>query len=91
MDRTLAAVAVGIGVYQFFNSLRKEHTVDDIPDLLLGVVASLIWTVYEVRKGANSSAIYSGVAFLLQLYLITAVYHRDLERRQYEDYLRGDR
>lgn len=86
MDRALMVVGVGIGVYQLFDSLRREHTVADLPDLYLSVLASLIWTVYQARKGANASAIYSGVALLLQLYLITAVYHRDQERRRYEDY-----
>jgi hypothetical protein len=85
MDRTLVVGAVGIGVYQMFDSLRKEHTPADLPDLYLGVLASLMWLVYQARKGANASALYSGAALVLQLYLITAVYHRDRERRQYED------
>jgi hypothetical protein len=91
MDRVLVIGGVGIGVYQMFDSLRKEHTVADLPDLYLGVLASLMWLVYQARQGANASALYSGAAFLLQLYLITAVYHRDRERRQYGDLWRGDR
>jgi len=91
MDRALVIGAVSIGVYQMFDSLRKEHTVDDLPDLYIGVLASLMWLVHQARQGANASAIYSGAALLLQLYLITAVYHRDRERRQYEDFGRGDR
>lgn len=91
MDRALVVGAIGIGVYQMFDSLRKQHTVDDLPDLYLSVLASLMWLVYQARQGANASALYSGAAFLLQLYLITAVYHRDRERRQYADDWRGDR
>ena len=91
MDRALVVGAVGIGVYQMFTSLRKERAPAYLPDLYLGVLASLMWLVYQARKGANASAMYSGAALLLQLYVITAVYHRDRERRQYEDSRRGGR
>jgi len=83
--------AVGIGVYQMFDSMRKEHVPSDLPDLYLGVLASLMWLVYQARQGANASAVYSGAAFLLQMYLITAVHRRDRERRRCGDSGRGGR
>ena len=66
MDTTdyLPIIAISIGLYQMFykfNKVRKSDDDDiefDIVYILSGIIASLLWTVYQHRKGSNISVIY---------------------------------
>jgi len=36
----------------------------------LSILASMLWLSYQYRKGANFSAVYTGLGLLLNLYLL---------------------
>ena len=63
MDTTdsLPIIAISIGLYQMFYNFNKVRKSDndtefDIVYILSGIIASLLWTVYQYRKGTNISA-----------------------------------
>ena len=65
MDTTesLPIIAISIGLYQMFYNFNKVRKSDvdtefDIVYILSGIIASLLWTVYQYRKGTNMSAVY---------------------------------
>jgi lipid-A-disaccharide synthase-like uncharacterized protein len=66
-----AAVAVSIGLYQMYDhaitgevkSISKKY-------IYLSILASILWLSYQYRKGANFSAVYTGLGLLLNLYLL---------------------
>jgi len=77
MDTTesLPIIAISIGLYQMFyrfNKVRKSggDTEFDIVYILSGIIASLLWTVYQYRKGTNISVIYSSASLFLGMYTL---------------------
>jgi hypothetical protein len=77
MDTTesLPIIAISIGLYQMFynfNKVRKssDDTEFDIVYILSGIIASLLWTVYQYRKGTNMSAVYSAAGLFLGMYTL---------------------
>ena len=77
MDTTesLPIIAISIGLYQMFynfNKVRKssDDTEFDIVYILSGIIASLLWTVYQYRKGTNISVIYSSAGLCLGMYTL---------------------
>lgn len=66
-----ATVAVSIGLYQMYDhamsgevkSISKKY-------IYLSILASVLWLSYQYRKGANLSAVYTGLGLLLNLYLL---------------------
>jgi len=77
MDTTesLPIIAISIGLYQMFyrfNKVRKSggDTEFDIVYILSGIIASLLWTVYQYRKGSNISVIYSSMGLFLGMYTL---------------------
>ncbi|ADQ91204.1 hypothetical protein BpV2_037c [Bathycoccus sp. RCC1105 virus BpV2] len=77
MDTTesLPIIAISIGLYQMFynfNKVRKssDDTEFDIVYILSGIIASLLWTVYQYRKGTNISVIYSSAGLFLGMYTL---------------------
>jgi hypothetical protein len=66
----LATIAISIGLYQMFYNFHKVYNSDLIPKsyieyIVSGVIASLLWTVYQFRKGSNISVIYSAAGLFL--------------------------
>jgi hypothetical protein len=77
MDTTdsLPIIAISIGLYQMFYNFNKVRKSDvdiefDIVYILSGIIASLLWTVYQFRKGANMSAVYSAAGLFLGMYTL---------------------
>ena len=77
MDTTesLPIIAISIGLYQMFyrfNKVRKSDndTEFDIVYILSGIIASLLWTVYQYRKGTNISVLYSSMGLFLGMYTL---------------------
>ena len=75
MDTTesLPIIAISIGLYQMFYNFNKVRKSDvdtefDIVYILSGIIASLLWTVYQYRKGTNISVIYSSAGLFLGMY-----------------------
>ena len=77
MDTTesLPIIAISIGLYQMFYRFNKVRKSDDdiefdIVYILSGIIASLLWTVYQYRKGTNISVIYSSAGLFLGMYTL---------------------
>lgn len=72
----LALSAVSLGVFQLMVSFRDIVKTDNvesysIPYVLIGLVSSSLWITYQYKKGANYSAIYSSMGFVMQLYILS--------------------
>lgn len=87
VDNAIVGTAIALGAVQMFDSLRRSDTMteESVRNLLLGVAASFLWLTHQVRKGANFSALYSGLALVLQLYLLSTVLHRDAPLRRADE------
>ena len=77
MDTTdsLPIIAISIGLYQMFYNFNKVRKSDndtefDIVYILSGIIASLLWTVYQYRKGTNISVMYSSAGLFLGMYTL---------------------
>lgn len=66
-----AAAAVSIGLYQMYDQYKTGDTQGATRKYIyLSIMASLLWLSYQYRKGANFSAVYTGVGLLLNLYIL---------------------
>ena len=71
----LATIAIGIGLYQMLYHFKKVYESEDLSGytveyIVSGIIASLLWTIYQHRKGANMSAIYSATGLFLGMYTL---------------------
>jgi len=71
----IATTAVALGTGQLLVHMVDVYKRDDVssysyPSLLIGITGSLLWTVYQIRKGANYSAVYSAAGLIAQLYIL---------------------
>lgn len=74
----LATTAIALGTGQLLVHMLEVHNSKDLssysyPSLLIGIVGSLLWTLYQVKKGANYSAVYSSFGLVIQLYILRKV------------------
>ena len=69
-----AAIAMGTGQLMIhgidvYNS--KDLSSYSFPSVLIGVSASLLWTLYQFNKeGMNYSVVYSGFGLVIQIYIL---------------------
>jgi len=67
-----AAAAVTIGLYQMYDQYKIGDTRGMTKKYIyLSILASILWLTYQYRKGANFSALYTGVGLLLNLYILS--------------------
>lgn len=71
----LATMAVSIGLYQMFYNFHKVYNSSDpmnhtVEYVVSGVIASLLWTVYQFRKGSNISVVYSATGLFISAYTL---------------------
>jgi nucleoside recognition membrane protein YjiH len=73
-DGLIATGAISIGVAQMMfriSTIKQEKVgVNTYPLLYSGVVASILWTLYQYRIGANYSVVYSILGLFVQLYIL---------------------
>lgn len=83
-NNMLAGSAILLGVTQMVINIinvddykinKHTHTY-----LYLGILASSTWLIYQYRKGANYSALYSTIALLSQLFILHKVNSKERER-----------
>lgn len=81
-NELLATTAVALGVGQMLVNLHGVHQTeeDDFRSVYIGIVASSLWLVYQFRKGANYSAVYTSVGLVVQLYILQQLISRSKER-----------
>ena len=72
----VATTAIALGTGQMMVHAMDVYRNDDVssyslPSTLIGVSASLLWTLYQFNKeGMNYSVVYSGFGFALQMYIL---------------------
>jgi hypothetical protein len=80
LDNVLAGTAVSLGLYQMMDRLGEVENLS-VRYLLIGILANILWILYQARKGANYSALYTGIGLVFQLYALNQVLLRDMKRR----------
>ena len=80
VDTVLAGTAVTLGLYQMYDRLDEVENLS-VRYLMIGIVANILWILYQTRKGANYSAVYTGVGLVFQLYALNQVLLRDTNRK----------
>ena len=82
LDTALAASALGIGVYQMYETFDKIRKTGDVSDhkrnyVLLSIVASIFWFIYQIRRyGTNLTLAYTTLGLVLQLYIFRQIMMR---------------
>jgi hypothetical protein len=79
VDNVLAGTAVTLGLYQMYDRLDEVDNLS-VRYLMIGILANVLWILYQTRKGANYSAVYTGVGLVFQLYALNQVLLRDTKR-----------
>jgi len=83
-DVLIATSAISIGVAQMiFRISTVKHEKIDVntyPLLYSGIVASILWSLYEYRIGASYSVVYSILGLIVQLYILHELKSRERRR-----------
>jgi len=83
-NNMLAGSAILLGVTQMALNIINidDYKIDKHTHtyLYLGILASSTWLIYQYRKGANYSALYSTIALLSQLFILHKVNSKERER-----------
>jgi len=80
VDNFLAGTAVGLGLYQMVDRLGEVENLS-VKYLMIGILANILWISYQARKGANYSALYTGIGLVFQLYALNQVLLKDMKHR----------
>ena len=77
-DDKIAFIAIVIGLVQMMMHFNRVYNADDlsyysIQYVVAGISASLLWIIYQYRKGANFSVLYSTAGLLLGMYTLQRV------------------
>ena len=83
-DNFLAGTAIGLGLYQMVDNLRDVENLS-AKYLMLGILENILWILYQTRKGANYSALYTGIGLVFQLYALNQVLLKDQDDRTRRD------
>ena len=75
IDDFLATSAISLGVGQILVHLKDVYVTDDVgsysmSSILIGIISSVLWLIYQARKGANYSVAYISAFFVSQLYIL---------------------
>ena len=73
-DDKIAFVAIVIGLAQMIMLTNKLINTEDISYysvnyVVAGIIASVLWIIYQYRKGANFSVAYSTAGLFIGLYI----------------------
>jgi len=72
-DNAIATAAFGIGFYQMYNDVLRSDEMEESSKkaIMLGIVGSILWFVYQSRKyGMNFTTAYTGIGLVIQLYVL---------------------
>ena len=75
-NKIVAAFAFGIGFIQMYQDYMRSEEMDEKSKnaVLLSLLASTLWLIYQFRKyGMNFTVAYTVVSLLLQLYLLNKI------------------
>lgn len=77
-DDLLATTAIALGVGQMLSHMKNVYEKDDVSSydstsVFIGITASSLWLLYQFRKGANYSAVYTSIGLAAQLYILQRI------------------
>ena len=84
-NNLVAAVAFGIGFIQMYQDYMNSDTLtpEAKGSVLLGLLASSLWLIYQSRKyGMNFTVAYTSVGLILQLYILNKILVKENEKEQ---------
>ena len=93
-DDKIAFIAIVIGLAQMMMHFNRVYNADDlsyysIQYVVAGISASLLWIIYQYRKGANFSVLYSTAGLLLGMYTLQRVLKERKDKKRKESIKRG--
>lgn len=86
-DNLILMSALALGVYQIVYEINDAYKRKDLSDLdpqyiTVGVLAGLLWSVYQYRQGSNYYSMYSLLGSTIGLYTLYRIYkEREEEKR----------
>lgn len=75
-NEIISSIAFGIGFIQMYNQIETSDKLGKEAKnmLLLSVLASCLWVIYQYRKfGLNISTMYTSVGLIVQLYVLNKI------------------
>jgi hypothetical protein len=76
MDEVISTIAMGLGLVQLYDQVRKidEIDVNAKNAILLGILTSVLWFIYQYRKyGLNATTLYTSAGLIVQLYVLNKI------------------
>jgi len=79
LDLALPIAALGIGVFQMYQTFDKIRKTGDLTGhsrnyVILSIVASIFWFVYQIRRsGVNFTLTYTTLGLALQIYILREI------------------
>lgn len=73
VDNVVASLAFGVGIVQMYNDYKNSDkvTITSRDTLLLGVLGSSLWLIYQSRRyGFNFTVAYTLIGLFLQIYIL---------------------
>jgi len=82
-DDIISGIAFGLGFIQLYGQVRKVEEIDvDMKNtILLGILTSSLWLVYQSRKyGFNATTLYTSAGLIVQLYILNKILLKEKDR-----------
>jgi hypothetical protein len=76
MDEIISSLAMGLGLIQMYDQVRRIDDIDiNTKNLVLvGITTSCLWFVYQYRKyGLNMTTLYTSSSIIVQLYILNRI------------------
>ena len=83
MDEIISSVAMGLGLVQMYQQVREidEIWLEMKNTIILGLLTSFLWLVYQYRKyGLNATTIYTSAGLIVQLYILNKILLKEKPR-----------
>jgi hypothetical protein len=83
MDEVISTIAMGLGLVQLYDQVRKidEIDVNAKNAILLGILTSVLWFIYQYRKyGLNATTLYTSAGLIVQLYVLNKILLKEKDR-----------
>jgi hypothetical protein len=83
MDEVISTIAMGLGLVQLYDQVRKidEIDVNAKNAILLGILTSILWFIYQYRKyGLNATTLYTSAGLVVQLYVLNKILLKEKDR-----------
>ena len=85
-DDFIAGSAITLGISQMvlraINAKDYEVGENTYMYLYMGILASILWLIYQYKKGSNYSALYSIIGLFSQLYILYKVSSTERSREK---------